>query len=100
MNKNFTISLGSIIAAVVIFFIGYLVGKGYADTIEVEKEVVKWKTEQLPPIHDTIPQPVPYLVENTDTIKLLNILLRLILLLYLLIIIVYAITIWIFLMIL
>lgn len=68
MNKKITISLGSIIAAVVIFFIGYLVGKGYADTIEIEKEVVKWKTEQLPPIHDTIPQPVPYLVENTDTV--------------------------------
>lgn len=68
MNKKNTISLGSIIAAVAIFFIGYLVGRGYADTIEVEKEVVKWKTEQLPPIHDTIPQSVPYLVENTDTV--------------------------------
>lgn len=68
MNKKFTISLGSILAAVVIFFIGYLVGRGYADTIEIEKEVVKWKTEQLPPIHDTISQPIPYLVENTDTV--------------------------------
>ena len=68
MNKKFTISLSSIIVAAVVFFVGYLVGKGYADTKEVEKEVVKWKTEYLPPIHDTIPQPVPYLVFDTDTV--------------------------------
>ena len=68
MNKKFTISLGSILIAAVVFFVGYLVGKGYADTIEVEKEVVKWKTEYLPAVHDTIPQPVPYLVFDTDTV--------------------------------
>ena len=48
--------------------VGVIIGKGYADTVEVEKEVVKWKTEQLPPIHDTIPIPVPYLVFDTDTV--------------------------------
>lgn len=69
MNKKFTISLYSIIAAVVIFFVGYLVGRGFADTKEVEKVVVKYKTEQLPPIHDTIPNPVPYYVHNTDTVE-------------------------------
>lgn len=68
MNKKFTISLGSIVLSAVIFFIGYLVGKGYADTVEVEKEVVKWKTEYLPAIHDSIPYPVPYLVFDTDTV--------------------------------
>lgn len=68
MNKKFTISLGSILIAAVVFFVGYLVGKGYADTIEVEKEVVKWKTEYLPAVHDTIRQPVPYLVFDTDTV--------------------------------
>ena len=68
MNKKFTISLSSIIVAAVVFFVGYLVGKGYADTKEVEKEVVRWKTKYLPPIHDTIPQPVPYLVFDTDTV--------------------------------
>ena len=69
MNKKFTISLSSIIVAAVVFFIGYLVGRGYADTKEVEKVVVKYKTEQLPPIHDTIPHPVPYYVYNTDTVE-------------------------------
>lgn len=69
MNKKFTISLSSIIIAAVVFFVGYLVGKGYADTKEVEKVVVKYKTEQLPPIHDTIPNPVPYYVHNTDTVE-------------------------------
>ena len=69
MNKKFTISLYSIIAAVVIFFVGYLVGRGFVDTKEVEKVVVKYKTEQLPPIHDTIPNPVPYYVHNTDTVE-------------------------------
>lgn len=69
MNKKIIISIGSIIALAVAFIIGVLIGKGYADTVEVEKEVVKWKTEQLPPIHDTISMPVPYLVLNTDTVS-------------------------------
>ena len=68
MNKKVTISIGSIIALVAAFIIGVLIGKGYTDTVEVEKEVVKWKTEQLPPIHDTIRMPVPYLVFDTDTV--------------------------------
>lgn len=68
-NKVFSISLYSIIACVATFLIGYFIGKGYADTVEVEKEVVKYKTEYLPPIHDTIIQPVPYIVYNTDTVE-------------------------------
>ncbi len=68
-NKVFSISLYSIIACVVTFLIGYFIGKGYADTVEVEKEVVKYKTEYLPPIHDTIIQPVTYMVYNTDTVE-------------------------------
>lgn len=68
MNKKVTISIGSIIALAAAFIIGVLIGKGYTDTVEVEKEVVKWKTEQLPPIHDTIRMPVPYLVFDTDTV--------------------------------
>ena len=68
MNKKVTISIGSIIASLAAFIIGVLIGKGYTDTVEVEKEVVKWKTKQLPPIHDTIPMPVPYLVFDTDTV--------------------------------
>ena len=68
MNKKVTISIGSMIALVVAFIIGVLIGKGYTNTVEVEKEVVKWKTEQLPPIHDTIQLPVPYLVFDTDTV--------------------------------
>lgn len=67
-NKKFTISLYSIIGAAVVFFLGYLVGRGYADTVEVEKEVIKWKTEYLPAVHDTIPEPQPYLVYKTDTV--------------------------------
>lgn len=69
MNRKFTISIGSIIAAVVIFFLGYLIGRGYADTVEIEKEVVKWKKEYLPAIHDTISIPVPCYVFNTDTVE-------------------------------
>lgn len=69
MNKKIIISIGSIIALAAAFIIGVLIGKGYSDTVEVEKEVVKWKTEQLPPIHDTISMPVPYLVLNTDTVS-------------------------------
>lgn len=68
-NKVFSISLYSIIACVATFLIGYFIGKGYTDTVEVEKEVVKYKTEYLPPIHDTIIQPVPYMVYNTDTVE-------------------------------
>ena len=59
----------SIIACVVTFLIGYFIGNGYADTVEVEKEVVKYKTKYLPPIHDTIIQPMPYMVYNTDTVE-------------------------------
>lgn len=70
-NKVFSISLYSIILCAIAFVIGYFIGKGYADTIEVEKEVIKYKTEYLPPIHDTIIQPVPYLVQNTDTVELI-----------------------------
>ena len=44
-------------------------GRGYADTVEVEKEVVKWKKEYLPAIHDTISIPVPRYVFNTDTVE-------------------------------
>lgn len=69
MNKKITISIGFVIALAIAFIVGVLIGKGYADTVEVEKEVVKWKTEQLPPIHDTIPMPVPYLVFDTDTVS-------------------------------
>lgn len=68
MNKKITISISSVIALLITFIVGVLIGKGYADTVEVEKEVVKWKTEQLPPIHDTIPTPVPYFVFDTDTV--------------------------------
>lgn len=69
MNKKVTISIGLIIISLVAaFIIGVLIGKGYADTVEVEKEVVKWKTERLPAIHDTISMPVPYLVSDTDTV--------------------------------
>lgn len=68
MNKTFIISLISLIAVVAVFLLGYIIGKNNSKTIEVEKEVVKWKTEYLPAIHDTISQPVPYLVFDTDTI--------------------------------
>lgn len=68
MNKKITISIGFVIALSIAFIVGVFIGKGYADTVEVEKEVVKWKTEQLPPIHDTISMPVPYLVFDTDTV--------------------------------
>lgn len=67
-NKKFTISLYSIIGAAVAFFLGYLVGRGYADTAEDEKEVIKWKTEYLPAVHDTIIEPQPYFVYKTDTV--------------------------------
>ena len=60
MNKKITISISSMIALLISFIVGVLIGKGCADTVEVEKEIVKCKTEQLPPIHDTIPMPVPY----------------------------------------
>lgn len=68
MNKKITISISSVIALAIAFIVGVLIGKGYADTVEVEREVVKWKTEKLPPIHDTIPMPVPHLVFDTDTV--------------------------------
>lgn len=68
MNKKITISIGFVIALSIAFIVGVFIGKGYADTVEVEKEVVKWKTEQLPPIHDTISMPAPYLVFDTDTV--------------------------------
>lgn len=68
MNKKITISIGSVIALSIAFIVGVFIGKGYVDTVEVEKEVVKWKTEQLPPIYDTISMPVPYLVFDTDTV--------------------------------
>lgn len=68
MNKKITISIGFVIALAIAFISGVLIGKGYANTVEVEKEVVKYKTEQLTPIHDTISMPVPYLVFDTDTV--------------------------------
>ena len=69
MNKTFNISLRSILVCAVVFFLGYLVGRGFGDKVEVEKEVIRWRTEQLPPIHDTIVQAVPVVVVNTDTVE-------------------------------
>lgn len=67
MNKK-TIILIGITLLFIMFFLGFSIGRSYSDTIEVEKEVVKIKKEFLPPIHDTIPMPVPYLVFDTDTV--------------------------------
>ena len=73
MNKKFKVSLISIIISVIIFFLGYLFGRSYGDKEFVEKEITKWKVEQLPPIHDTITYPIPYCVIDTDTVeKIIN----------------------------
>ena len=69
MNKELKISITSVIISAVVFFLGYIFGRGYADTTERTTEVVKWKTELLPPVHDTLYFPLPYLVYETDTVQ-------------------------------
>lgn len=72
MNKQINVSgWFLLIFAIVLLTIGGLVGRGYTDTKVVEKEVVKYETIQLPPIHDTIPQPVPTYIHETDTFTMI-----------------------------
>ena len=68
MNKKVSVSIGALIAVTVAFVLGILVGKGYADTETVGKEVVKIKPEYLPAVRDTIYYPQPYFIGYTDTV--------------------------------
>jgi len=71
MNKKITISLATVVALAISMLVGILIGKGCADVVEVEKEVIKTEWKEAEPIHDTIYEPKPVTVHETDTFKLI-----------------------------
>lgn len=62
MNKKITISVGGLITALVLIFVGYLIGRSTVEIPELVKTVeVRWEKGET--LTDTLEVPVPYEVE-------------------------------------